>query len=665
MSNMSQKPVDLTPNPLTAISGHDDNIWEIVYFPEGARLVTCSPDRTVRVWNVENGEQEGTSMEHGGWVHALAVTGDGKRILSGGADKRITVWDSETHEPIEEWGGSHRQCPVGDAKGRIVVRETKEGGQVKYLIETGIPVYSVRFSPNGGNSLAPGGIHDIYICEVDNGGLLVGPIAGHEGWVRCVLWSLDGSQLFSASDDRTIRRWDSETGGSIGQPWMGHTDYVTCLSLSPDGTKLASASLDGTVRFWDAETGDSIGQLLRHEHYVWTVAFSPSGEFVASGGEDEKVSIWRVPWWNDIEKQQHDSLLDLPAIHLPKNLPNNQVQNQLDFLDHFWRGLVAPHSSSPDQRTIEPQPIQARRFWRPLVFIPVIKVAAGQLSDRVKAGRTTIPKKNNKKRDDKAHKQQKLRTQAEASTRNIGPFNSQTGHPASSSTLTQGRFSSFARSTVSDNWDDMDRDEKCVGFVCFGPRENRKRLRPWREKAPAMKAGERVKKEKKQGSGARHPKSSAPQTQTPVRPSHHQDPLCDYTKTTSLASPACNEANLRRVNLQLQEQVEQLRRQLDDVISAKRMADAEKDLLEKEVRELRFDSHETPEAQDHPSRMHSAVTDNTGVFFTQHGSLVAGTGPSSSLVKPSGSTSCTGPSASDEKRGSKVGEQSTRRWYSN
>ncbi|KIJ04515.1 hypothetical protein PAXINDRAFT_94628, partial [Paxillus involutus ATCC 200175] len=141
----------------------------------------------------------------------------------------------------------------------------------------------------------------IHVYDVESGELVLGPLEGHTEPVNCVLWSLDGSQLFSASLDHTIRCWNSDTGESIGDPWKGHTDGVNYLSLSPDGTKLASVSDDKTVRFWDAHSGDPIDQPLQHDDAVNVVTFSPSGEFVASGGSD--VSIWRVPWWDDSQKQ--------------------------------------------------------------------------------------------------------------------------------------------------------------------------------------------------------------------------------------------------------------------------------------------------------------------------------------------------------------------------
>ncbi|KAF9219596.1 WD40 repeat-like protein [Gyrodon lividus] len=315
MSNTSKKSVDILPG--------------------GERVVTCSYDKTVRMWNVGNGEQEGTPMEHDGWVSGLAVTKDGKRILNGGEDKKIRVWDVETHEFMEEWGAhtGNIWCIAmalddlltasGDNNGKIVIREVKEGGRTKHSIEAGSIVRSLCFSPNGKKLAAAVDrseddhiTHVIRVYDVESGELILGSIKGHERFVRCVLWSLDGSWLFTSSGDSTIRCWNSETGEPIGQPWTGHTDAVTSLSLSPDGTKVASASFDKTVRFWDVHSGEPVEQPLQHERRLWAVTFSPSGKFVATGGYDNKVSIWRVPWWDDSQKQVITAFTYLPTTFL-------------------------------------------------------------------------------------------------------------------------------------------------------------------------------------------------------------------------------------------------------------------------------------------------------------------------------------------------------------
>ncbi|KIK79069.1 hypothetical protein PAXRUDRAFT_834290 [Paxillus rubicundulus Ve08.2h10] len=328
---MSQQSTHLTEKPLMTISGQEGYTQRIAYLPGGERAVTCSGDKTVRIWDLEKGEQEGTSMMHEGWVLGLAVTRDGKRILSGGEDKRIRVWDVETHGLVEEWASQtssiwcidmspdDQLTASGGNDGEIVVREMKEGGNIKHSIHagTGNSVSALCFSPNGEKLACAvnnfmGKIYVIQLYDIESGELVLGPIKAHEHWVHCVLWSLGGDQLFSASDDHTIRCWNLEGADSIGKPWTGHTRGVYSISLSPDGTKIASASRDKTVRLWDVHSGDPTGHPLHHEDWVCAVDFSPSGEFLASGGYDRKVSIWRVLRWDDSQKQAHHPLSDTP-----------------------------------------------------------------------------------------------------------------------------------------------------------------------------------------------------------------------------------------------------------------------------------------------------------------------------------------------------------------
>ncbi|KIK93124.1 hypothetical protein PAXRUDRAFT_829277 [Paxillus rubicundulus Ve08.2h10] len=426
MSKTSEKSIDLTAKPLTTISGHEDRIRSIEYLPGGTRIVTCSLDKTVRIWDVETSEQEGISMQHEDQISSLAVTRAGTRILSGSEDNGIRVWDVETQELVEEWGihtdnilciaisPDDRLAASSGRSGMIVIREMRDDGEIKHSINADDVVHSLCFSPNGEKLACIVGIDSllgkpgvIHVYDVQSGELVLGPIKGHTEPIVCLLWSLDGFQLFSASDDHTIRHWDSDTGESIGEPWKSHTHCVESLSLSPDGTKLASSSRDKTVRFWDARSGDPIEQLFRHDDVVNAVTFSPSGEFVASGGWDNKVSIWRVPWWDDIQKQTHKSFLDRPAVLVPNDLSNNKPQGELDFFDlplgrrpiipssrlrrhptdsttvpitirvqRFMRGFFARRSSSPAQ-AIELQPTREHHFWKFPSRIPLTEVAAG------------------------------------------------------------------------------------------------------------------------------------------------------------------------------------------------------------------------------------------------------------------------------------------------
>jgi len=282
------------PQPYVVLSGEDEIISWLEYLPDGQRVVTGSWRGTMRVWNLESGGQEGTPIKHEGEISDLAVARHGTKIISSNRSGKVKVWDVKSHKLVEEWTHPERDPVIAISPddrlvavgGEHVAVYSMEGRRI-HSIKVNVAVWSMRFSPDG-NKLACG----THVYDVNSGRLILGPL--HE-FITAVLWSRDGSRIF-ASDDRTIRCWNSDTGEQIGHPWTGHTHAIDSLSLSPDGSTLASVSEDKTVRFWNATTGDPTGQHLQHDHAsgVIIVRFSPSGESVASAGVDGKIYIWQV-----------------------------------------------------------------------------------------------------------------------------------------------------------------------------------------------------------------------------------------------------------------------------------------------------------------------------------------------------------------------------------
>ncbi|KAI9573272.1 WD40-repeat-containing domain protein [Boletus coccyginus] len=310
------------PYPVLSLAAEDGMSW-LEYLPDGRRIVTGSCNGTVRVWNLDSGKQEGTSMKHEGKICDLAVTWDGTKIICCGysGPGRIKVWDVESHKLVKEWthlkGYSKIAISpeglVAVGRGNVAIY-TMEGRHVGSITIPG-SIWSLCFSPDG-NKLACQTDNSIRVYDVNSGRPILGPLGG---FGDALLWSRDGSRLFSASFSM-IRCWNSDTGQEIGCPWTGHTDFIRSFSLSPDGSVLASASKDKTVRFWNTTTGCPVGQHLRHDREVTTVRFSPSGKFVASVAQrwgqewDGMAYSWRLPWLNSA-----DSRTNLVNLGAPRN----------------------------------------------------------------------------------------------------------------------------------------------------------------------------------------------------------------------------------------------------------------------------------------------------------------------------------------------------------
>ena len=250
-------------------------------------------------------------MQHRDQVFHLAVTRDGDKIISSDVEGSVNVWDVELHELVKEWTHPGKRPRIAVSPDNrllavglrvVFIYTMEEGWRVIQSIKVDNGILSMSFSPDSGK-LACGTYHDdIRVYDIGNGTLVLGPLTGHQNYIESLLWSGDGSGLFSGSWNM-IRCWDSYTGQPIGQPWNGHTHWIPSLSLSPDGAILASASGDQTVRFWDTATGDPIGQPLRHGYDVNTVSFSPCGQFLASARWDGKIYVWRIPRLDTVESR--------------------------------------------------------------------------------------------------------------------------------------------------------------------------------------------------------------------------------------------------------------------------------------------------------------------------------------------------------------------------
>jgi WD40 repeat protein len=86
----------VTGKPLRVLPGHIQKIGAGVFSPDGQKLVSGSEDRTLKIWNVNNGLLVHTLTGHSGAVRSVAYASSGAMIASGGEDRTVRLWDAKT-----------------------------------------------------------------------------------------------------------------------------------------------------------------------------------------------------------------------------------------------------------------------------------------------------------------------------------------------------------------------------------------------------------------------------------------------------------------------------------------------------------------------------------------------------------------------------------------
>jgi WD40 repeat protein len=126
--------------PYCKFEGHTDEVHGVIHLPGEQQIITCSLDGSLRVWNLQTGKQIGNDWRDGeSDVNTIALSLDGKKVVSGSDDAAVRLWDVDTGKVIAKWTGHNNQvlhiCWSRD--GRQVVSGGNGGTARVWDVESG------------------------------------------------------------------------------------------------------------------------------------------------------------------------------------------------------------------------------------------------------------------------------------------------------------------------------------------------------------------------------------------------------------------------------------------------------------------------------------------------------------------------------------------------
>ncbi|MGA1408607.1 MAG: toll/interleukin-1 receptor domain-containing protein [Prochlorotrichaceae cyanobacterium] len=287
---------------------------------------------------------------HQGRVYSVAVSPDGRWIVSGGDDKILRLW---THEGFFVKGFSGHQGRILDLAfspdGRAIassgtegiVRILRKSGRIKNTLAVNAEVFSLAFNPQftaKNPATTNTGTSEVYLVTADRNGVLklwsedgelLREIQAHNQPILKIVFAHQSQTLWSASTDGTVKHWNLEDGTLIRT--LKHDRLVHSLALSSDDQFIATGSGNGILSLWEATTGQRRFSEEAHQSVIADVKFAQQGRFLISASWDNTMKIWQLDGTLINQIEDHGA----PVQSLAIDPSNAQV-----ILSGSWDGTV-------------------------------------------------------------------------------------------------------------------------------------------------------------------------------------------------------------------------------------------------------------------------------------------------------------------------------------
>jgi WD40 repeat protein len=283
---------------IQTLEGHSSWISCVATSKYGKWVVSGSNDKLVKVWNIQKAQKVSQMDRHNS--QPTCITASNRAIISGASDG-IKVWSLKGH--CLNTLPSPASCIALTSNGRYLI----SGGIDKLMkiwdIEKGCLLHSLRghkgiitaLSVAKGMAFTGSADGSVKVWSVPSA-VCIDTLCGHKDSIKCIAVSKDAQMVASGSLDMSVRLWVL-AAGLLQHHFVfeGHTDVIWCIELTRDTSKVASGASDKTVRVWDIQSQKCLHVLMHQENVKALAATNDSERLISADHSSyDQLRVWSL-----------------------------------------------------------------------------------------------------------------------------------------------------------------------------------------------------------------------------------------------------------------------------------------------------------------------------------------------------------------------------------
>ncbi|MEO0458196.1 MAG: hypothetical protein AAF152_16670 [Cyanobacteria bacterium P01_A01_bin.114] len=287
--------------PVYSLTGHP-TAKVLAMSANGKTLISGGRDKTIRVWDTATGQLRKTLQSNSGVIRAVEIAPNGTTIVSGGGDVRVRIWDITSNQPPKVLVGHTvpiNQVKVSDDSKTLVSAGDGEikvwdiaTGRLKASLPEAEPVSSLPSGLSSPPALSTAALtRDPAQPSVN----LIQPST-----FRLLAISPDGGTALLESGNQWLS-WDVATRQTtiLQTPWADTLyGFVRNAQISLDDRSVVTTAYNHPfthLKVWDLTTGEAQAQsrMSASDQKYWMNTVALSRDRIV-GSTPEGLKIWHL-----------------------------------------------------------------------------------------------------------------------------------------------------------------------------------------------------------------------------------------------------------------------------------------------------------------------------------------------------------------------------------